>query len=312
MSKGIEGNAGALEALEEASLWVLDVDGVLLDPKPSFYRAAIETAIEMASAALGRDSLQLDEEDIAAFKGAGGWNDDYDLAAGLAWALVENHASGRHVRDTGAAATGGLPVLLEQLSRSLPEPLLAVARSHADPTFVRARCAARYAGSDRCHAMYGIDPALHPSVSADGLWGLESILCDAERLRAWHLPLAYLTGRNKAETQLASERLNLRIPAERWIVDDGECPKKPSPEGLLRLASHAKETMLFVGDTVDDQNAALAYRKVSAGGPKVVFARVVGPGAVHASRADAFAEGADIVVDGLDDLMDFISKGGSR
>lgn len=312
MSNGIEGSAEALEALSKASLWVLDVDGVLLDPKPSFYRAAIDTAIEVASAALGSDSLLLDENDIAAFKGAGGWNDDYDLAAGLAWALVEKHSSGRHVSETGALAVGGLPVLLEQLSRTLSQPLLDAARAHADPKFVRARCAARYAGSDRCHAMYGIDPAEHPSVSADGLWGLESILCDADRLRKWHLPLAYLTGRNKAETQLASERLKLEIPAERWIVDDGECAKKPSPEGLFRLAPHAKEMMLFVGDTVDDQNAALAYRKAATSGPRVVFARVVGPGAEHASRKDAFAEGADIVVNGLDDLMDFISKGGSR
>lgn len=312
MSTGIEGSAEALEALAQASLWVLDVDGVLLDPKPSFYRAAIETAIEVASVALGSQSLKLDENDIAAFKGAGGWNDDFDLATGLAWALVEHASSGRPVHETGSLAVGGLPVLLEQLNASLSEPLLAAARTHCDAAFVRVRCAARYAGRDRCHSMYGIDPALHPSVSADGLWGLESILCDAKRLREWHLPLAYLTGRNKAETQLASERLKLEIPAERWIVDDGVCAKKPAPEGLFRLAPYAKDTMLFVGDTVDDQNAALAYRQVATSGPNVVFARVVGPGAVHASVDDAFAEGADIVVTGLDDLMDFVLKGGSR
>lgn len=312
MSKGLKGSAAALEALAKASLWVLDVDGVLLDPKPSFYRAAIETAIEVASLATGSGSLLLDENDIAAFKGAGGWNDDFDLATGLAWALVEKHSSGKPVHESGALAVGGLPVLLEQLNATLSESLLAAARTHCEPAFVRVRCAARYSGRDRCRAMYGIDPALHPSVSVDGLWRLESILCDAKRLREWHLPLAYLTGRNKAETQLASERLSLEIPAERWIVDDGVCAKKPSPEGLFRLAAHAKEMMLFVGDTVDDQNAALAYRKASTGGPQVVFARVVGPGAVHASVDGAFAEGADIVVNGLDDLMNFISKGGSQ
>src|SRR5690554_781689 len=110
MSAGLKGSAEALEALAKASLWVLDVDGVLLDPKPSFYRAAIETAIEVASAAVGSDSFRLDENDIAAFKGAGGWNDDFDLATGLAWALVEKHSSGKPVHESGASAIGGLPV----------------------------------------------------------------------------------------------------------------------------------------------------------------------------------------------------------
>src|SRR5690606_19508598 len=136
-------------------------------------------------------------DDIAAFKGAGGWNDDFDLAVGLAWALVAESSTGTSVKSVGAAASGGLPVLIEQWSSKLD-----VAREGCEPAFLRRRCAARSAGRDRCASMYGIDPAEHPHVSSEGLWQVESILCDANRLRAWSRPLAFFTGRNAAEAQL--------------------------------------------------------------------------------------------------------------
>lgn len=300
MSAVIGARDGALSRVEKASLWVLDIDGVLLDPNPSFYRAAMETAVEAAARALDADVRALTLEDIAAFKGAGGWNDDFDLSVGLAWALIAEVTTGTSVKTVGAGASGGLPVLVDQWSSRLD-----VAKEACEPAFLRRRCAARYAGRDRCESMYGIDPAEHPNVSAEGLWRVESILCDADRLRAWSAPLAFFTGRNAAEAQLAAERLALEIAPERRVVDDGSCPKKPAPDGLFRLSRHADGLMLFVGDSIDDQNAALAYRRQADGGPEVLFARVTD------AAEEALEAGADLVVTGLDALMDLVSKGDS-
>lgn len=308
MTKGLRASGDALERLRRADLWVLDIDGVLLDPRPSFYRGAIETAVEVASDALGRTDLVVTEADIAAFKAAGGWNDDFDLATGLAWALIHEATGGASVAETGAQARGGLEPLLVRLKATFGPETLENAMRAAPPGLVRARAAVRYSGRERSEHMYGIDPSAHPSVSDEGLWGVEPILCDAARLRAERATLAFFTGRNRAETELAAERLGLDVHGERWVVDDGSLAKKPAPDGLLRLSRHAKRGLFFIGDSIDDQTAALRYRQAR-GTPDLVFARVVGEGALNASVEEAFQAGADLVVEGLDDIMNFLDKG---
>jgi phosphoglycolate phosphatase-like HAD superfamily hydrolase len=148
--------------------------------------------------------------------------------------------------------------------------------------------------------MYGINPADHEGLGAEGLWSTELTLCEQSTLSRWTRPLAFFTGRNPAEAALALERFSLSIPVERQIVDDGRTPRKPSPAGLLRLAQGVAGPFVFVGDSIDDQHAALAYRSVSEaqGGPSLVFVRVTTD--LEGARKD----GADIVVPSLDVLLE--------
>jgi HAD superfamily hydrolase (TIGR01548 family) len=291
---------GVLEAMARPGLLVLDVDGVLLDPRPSFYAAAMETALRAASHALGRDSLPgLTLEDVEAFKQAGGWNDDFDLAAGLAYALVIRELRSMPVAGTARRAAGGLPSLMD----TVVEHVSPVLREKLLVHVIRERCAARYAGRARCREMYGLDPRFYIDLPEDGLWRQEPVLVDALKLRATGFELAFFTGRNPAEAAIAAERLNLDVPVERRVVDDGKVPKKPSPEGLLRLARHAGgRAMVFVGDSVDDQAAALAYRERAATEPlpPLFFVRIVtGVFRMDAAR-EILLKGADVVAAGLD------------
>lgn len=308
MSFPVRARDGALDALRRAGLLVLDVDGVLLDPRPSFYRAAQEVSLEAATRALGRPpGPAVTDEEIGAFKAVGGFNDDFELAAGCAWALVAREAARtkRSVSEWARlSAGGGLGALLEVIRPELPQEVLAATSRACDPAAVRERCAARYSGRSRCMAMYGIDPDAHPDLPDGGLWDTESILCNADALRSIQHRLALFTGRNRGEAELALERLGLRVDSAMCVVDDGTCPRKPEPEGLLRLAATANTPLAFVGDSVDDQRAVLAYRERSEGGlPPATFVRVLGSDASDEAIEEALRTGADVVVSSLDDVL---------
>jgi phosphoglycolate phosphatase-like HAD superfamily hydrolase len=276
----------SLDVAARAMLLVLDIDGVLLDPRPSFYSAACSTAVWAARRILQREvGPGPTDEHIAAFKAVGGWNDDFDLACGLTWGLVVREAGQPRftVSETAERVGGGLPALNRLLREIAAEPLRSHAAAVAPFALIRARTAAFYAGANRCHAMYGINPADHEGLGAEGLWSTELTLCEQSTLSRWTRPLAFFTGRNPAEAALALERFSLSIPVERQIVDDGRTPRKPSPAGLLRLAQGVAGPFVFVGDSIDDQHA---------------FVRVTTD--LEGARKD----GADIVVPSLDVLLE--------
>lgn len=314
----VEVRKGAVAEASRTSLLVLDIDGVLLDPAPSFYAAAKETAAWAASRALGHDRFAgITDDDIAAFKAVGGFNDDFDLACGCAWAIVarESLPSAPGIAVTALASEArGLDALIQQVSSQLTDDLRSRAEASCSPAVVRPRCAARYAGRLRCSEMYGIDPAHHPDLPDAGLWPTESLLCDPSLLTRVPAPLAFCTGRNRGEARLAEERCGISVRDELQVVDDGSCARKPAPDGLLRLAKtvvagigdsgRIAGPLIFVGDTIDDQRAALAYRASAEPGlPPIVFVRVVGEPATSVVVDDAAAAGADIVVPSLDALL---------
>lgn len=292
--------AGVLERATRCGLLVLDIDGVLLDPRPSFYAAALTTSLRAAREALGSESVaSATQEDIDAFKAAGGWNDDFELAAGLAHAIVLREVRRMPIVGTARRSAGGLPVLLETVEAHLPDEL----RKRLEIKAIRNRCAASYAGRDRCEAMYGLDPAAFADLPESGLWALEPVLANGMKIRATGFALAFFTGRNAAEAAIAAERLELDVPIERRIVDDGARPKKPHPAGLHELARFSEGgPIVFVGDSVDDQNAARAFR-AERPGTELIFVRVAGDSVRVAQLETALNQGADAVAAGLDDFL---------
>lgn len=293
---------GVLTFAARAELLVLDVDGVLLDARPSFHLAARETAHWAASRALGRDAGALPTDgDVHAFKEAGGWNDDFDLAAGLAWAMILRELRHLPAEATARRSAGGLPTLLE-MAHALAAP--DVIQKVRVPE-VRERAAARYAGRAHCEELYGIDPARFPDLPEDGLFALEAELASASLLHSCGLALALFTGRSRAETRLAVERFQLAIPDERRIVDDGTVSRKPAPDGLLRLATQLQRgPLVYVGDSVDDAQAVVGYREVAARRPlpEIVFVRVLESESVPTTEW-MLTNGVDVAVSGLDEFL---------
>lgn len=74
--------------------------------------------------------------------------------------------------------------------------------------------------------------------------------------------------------------------------------------------------LVFVGDSVDDQRAALAYRKITESSPElrlpgIIFIRVISAAATGTSAEEAIEAGADVVVTSLDPLISQVYFGAS-
>ncbi len=257
---------------------ILDVDGVLLDARPS-YHAVAEEAARRAIAPLVGDaaarSVPFDcRREVPEFKAAGGFNDDWEMSRAIALLL--------YLRARGEA-----PELAGFLGAAGGRGVNALYTKYTDVQIPHDRvariCGALYGGS-RCRELFGFDArdAL-PDAPERGLWENEEVLPDKRVLEAVaaKFPLALYTGRNPGEARLAQRLCGLRIEAELCWVADGKRPRKPDPAGLLWLA-HALlrnappgSQALFVGDTADDQAAARAAQDASA---PIVYAHVEAPG----------------------------------
>ncbi|HWE26045.1 MAG TPA: HAD family hydrolase [Myxococcales bacterium] len=254
---------------------IFDVDGVLLDARASYHAVAEEAARRAVSEVTGeRCTAPFDRgREIAAFKAAGRFNDDWEMARGIALLL--------HLRQRGAA-----PELQRFLAAArgrgvagLAEALPTIAPMYAQERISRL-CGALYGGRSHCRELFGFDAeAAMPDAPARGLWEREEVLADPAVLKevARRFPVALYTGRNPGEAALALLRCELRVPERLCWVADGR-PRKPDPEGLLWLCNELARPdgeVLFVGDTADDRAAAEAAR---ARGAPLVYAHVSGAG----------------------------------
>jgi HAD superfamily phosphatase len=257
---------------------ILDVDGVLLDARPS-YHAVAEEAARRAIAPLVGDAaaraVPFDRHrEVPAFKAAGGFNDDWEMSRAIALLLFLRARGEAPELSAFLAGAGGRGVSgLYTRYTNVEIPHQRVARI----------CGALYGGS-RCRELFGFDARdVLPDAPERGLWENEEVLPDRRVLEAVaaKFPLALYTGRNPGEARLAQHLCGLEIAAELCWVADGKRPRKPDPAGLLWL-THALlrraprgSQALFVGDTADDQAAARAAQDASA---PIVYAHVEAPG----------------------------------
>jgi phosphoglycolate phosphatase-like HAD superfamily hydrolase len=256
---------------------ILDVDGVLLDARPSYHAAAEEAARRAVAPLLGEEkarSVPFDRQrEIPAFKAAGRFNDDWETARGIALLL--------YLRATGKA-----PPLDEFLASAKGRGVEGLFAQHPGVDLPQEKiarvCGALY-GGDKCRELFGFDArdAL-PDAPARGMWQNELVLPETVLLEAivQKFPLALYTGRNPGEARLAQKLCNLKIPDSLCWVADGR-PRKPDPAGLVWLChellkgAQRGSQVLFVGDTADDRAAAHAAQNH---GAPLIYAHVEAPG----------------------------------
>lgn len=201
-----------------------------------------------------RPALPWGDDLFRAFKRVGGFNNDFRLTAG-ALALAEAYGDADLLPRLEAALGRGFPELEGRMRALEPQAQVAVQRHYADT--IR----------------------------------LERPLATLADLQAPGWELAVLTGRPPEELVLAWQVLGFVLPA---VCDAAPHLRKPEPAGLLQLADAFRaETILFVGDTVDDAaclraaadlRPELAWRFAAVGPDRSRFA---GPGdAQCASLAD--------------------------
>ena len=255
---------------------IFDVDGVLLDARASYHAVAEDAARRAVAEVLGEPcTAPFDRErEVAQFKAAGHFNDDWEMTRGIALLL--------HLRQRGAAPE--LPRFLGAAqgrgAAGLEQALPLIAAMYPQERISRL-CGALYGGLSHCKQLFGFDAReAIPDPPQRGRWDQEELLADAALLRrvAGRFPVALYTGRNPGEAALALVRLELEVPQRLCWVADGR-PRKPDPSGLIWLSGEllrgASGEVLFVGDTADDQAAAEAAR---ARGAPLVYAHVAGPG----------------------------------
>jgi HAD superfamily phosphatase len=253
---------------------IFDVDGVLLDARASYHAVAEEAASRAVIEVLGRCKAPFDRgREVAAFKAAGGFNDDWEMARGITLLLHLRETSkapplSQYLAQAGGRGIEGLAAAWPEVAARYPQARLA------------ALCGALYGGRSHCRELFGFDAdEVLPDAPARGFWEREEKLVDPELLRgvAERFPVALYTGRNPGEAALALVRCELHVPRELCWVADGR-PRKPDPSGLVFLCEKLLEEgfeALFVGDTADDQAAAGAAR---AAGAPLVYAHVAAPG----------------------------------
>lgn len=256
---------------------ILDVDGVLLDARPSYHAVAEEAARRALAPLVGEEKARAVPfergKEIPAFKAAGRFNDDWETARGIALLLFLRvrgeappladflaKAGGRGVRGLFDAYPG-IEIAQEPVSRL---------------------CGALYGGS-KCRELFGFDAS---EALADaplrGLWEKEVVLPDPRLLKtvAERFVLALFTGRNPGEARLALQLCKLKIPDALCWVADGR-PKKPDPAGLIWLChellkkARPGSQALFIGDTADDLAASRAAQDR---GAPIIYAHIEAPG----------------------------------
>jgi len=271
---------------------ILDVDGVLLDARPSYHAVAEEAARRAIAPLVGEDqaraaSFDRDRE-IPAFKAAGGFNDDWEMSRAIALLLYLRTRREAPPLDRFLAQAEGRGA--GALYARHPVPI--------DQKTIARYCGALYGGS-MCRDLFGFEAKdMVADAPERGMWENEEVLPDPRLLAAvaGRFSLALYTGRNPWETRLAQRLCKLKIPDDLCWVADGQRPRKPDPAGLLWL-THALlrgaprgSQVLFLGDTADDQ--AAAHSAQDAGAP-IIYAHIGAPGDTTRVLSRLLAETGD-------------------
>jgi len=278
---------------------VLDVDGVLVDVADSYRRTNVETVEHVYGETIDRG-------DVQQFKEAGGFNNDWELTDAAALYVLA-HWEGLDLTldqytDAIAGAGGGLAaartVISEELTPADRERVCAA----WDRDRLRDVFQQLYLGADRYRDLEGGGP----DVETPGFIDDEPVLLERDTittLRDHGIDLGVLTGRPAAEADIALDRVDLDVPDEhRFAMDDWDAGK-PDPAALVTLAERfAAETVVFVGDTLDDirtaVNAAGTDPTREDDGVGVLTGGLTGA----EGRRKYEREGASLVLDSVNDL----------
>ncbi|MFW6384303.1 MAG: TIGR01548 family HAD-type hydrolase [Halodesulfurarchaeum sp.] len=292
---------------------VLDIDGVLVDVSNSYRRATV-SAVEVVY------GEEIDSSVVQSFKIAGGFNNDWDLTSAIGlWVLARDAGLELEIEafaETIAAAGGGLEGAKAVIEVRLGETEADAIVRELEADRLRDVFQQLYLGPAGYRELEGGEPDLYaesasPGVDLprDGLMADEPILVTAGTIEALQAEYAVgvLTGRPRAEAQLALDRIGLSVPAEHcFAMEDG--PGKPDPTALEQLAENAgASAVAFAGDTLDDvataRNAALADPDRTYYGLGVLTGGLTG----KEGRAAFQKGGADAVIDSVEELPAVLS-----
>jgi HAD superfamily hydrolase (TIGR01548 family) len=294
--------AGAADRAVDADAVVLDVDGVLVDVADSYRRAIVESVATVYGETIPRAAIQQ-------FKDAGGFNNDWELTyAAALYVLADREGLELDIEaftDEIATRGGGLDAAEAAVRDHLDDGAWGVVAERWDTERLRDVFQQLYLGSDLYRDLEGRDP----DSETRGYINDEPIILDEatrERLTDEY-DVGVLTGRPAAEADIALERVGLDVSEDhRFTMDDWE-EGKPHPRALTTLAERFDaETVVFVGDTLDDVrtavNAADADPDRTYHGVGVLTGGLTG----EAGRRKYEDAGASAVLESVNDLSEWL------
>ena len=287
----ISAHAGALEQAAAADVLIFDVDGVLVDVNRSLRLVSCEAAQFYLTRVLHwqTKTYYVLPRDIALFKSAGGFNDDWDLTRALvllylvkAHKLAATHAASlRRASPTIAqvtrslrASAGGYP----GLQRMLLDPLGADARAAIlgkwDTEFIARIFKEHFAGARFCREFYGFEPEYY---LGPAYIDRDRPLVDPALLACASWKIGLYTGRTLAEAKHAISLIGAgHLINWEHVVTADDSIYKPDPRGLEILAQRMGfRSAVFFGDMPDDAEAVRRYCR--AGVPTPAAAGVAQP-----------------------------------
>lgn len=274
----------AISRAASADALIFDVDGVLVDVNDSLRMVTCNAVQFYLTSILSwkTDTFYVVPRDIAFFKSAGGFNDDWDLTRAfvLLYLVKANRLAATHATRLRRAAPtiGQVTRALRQsacgypgLQRLLLDPLDQAARSWVlggwDTELIARVFKEHFAGKKFCREFYGFDPQYY---FGPAYIDRDRPLVDPRLLAAGNWKLGLYTGRTLAESKHAISLIGAeKLFQWEHVVTADDSIYKPNPRGLELLAQRMGfKRAVFFGDMPDDAEAALRYRRgCSAGVP---------------------------------------------
>jgi len=279
--------ANGVDAID---LVVFDVDGVLVDARDS-YNAAARRTVERV---LGpRDGGWLSDDEMAALRVAGGFNDEWDVAAVAIWAQAGGRRQDlRQLARSAKSRGGGVAGAVEAGALVQDPPREVVLKAFCEI----------YAGTAQVEEMYGFAPSL--AEPQEGLWRQERRLVEAAELLLLRVPKAVYTGRTLGELRPTFARFGFGVhfPENFCLTGDGPY-RKPDGRGLRYLGEVAGAAhVLMIGDNVDDFRAVENARGIDSS-RRYDFCGIEG-GALGELAADVFQDlGVEAVAPSASELL---------
>lgn len=259
---------------------VFDIDGVLINVEKSFHEAIKQTVPLYIQHVLKKsvDNLCVNDETILKFKSLGGFNDDWDVTAGIIYYYVSLcDDSSQHVDNWNIAsfinrcqgqglaavltATEGKNASWVQFDKSLLPKQQLHPRNLVKRIFQEV-----YWGQTQFKDIYKEEPLY---VFCEGVVQNEKPLMSHEllqKIQDQSQGMAIATGRERADALFSLEKFSY-LPVFDTIVtltDVGEDFKKPHPRSLENIHQFFLEKgfkdcqYIYIGDQIDDM--AMAFQ----------------------------------------------------
>jgi len=289
----------------EVDAVVLDVDGVLVDVEDSYRRAIVESIDRVHGETIDRDQVQM-------FKNAGGFNNDWELTYAAALYLL---AHGRGLKiglqsftDEIALNEGGLTAAEAVVEEALSEADMEAVREEWQQTALKDVFQQLYLGE----TLYRKLEDGEPDMETAGFIYDEEPLITTEALGdiLERFEVGILTGRPAAEADIAINRVGLEdLDGEHVFTRDDWEGSKPEPDALLELADRLDaESLVFVGDSLDDVRTAVNANQGDDDRQYFAIGVLSGGLSGEEGRIEFELEGADEVVEDVNELTAIIDE----